>query len=702
MLSLVDSSLAYKSPSNDFISKRSDTAKGLSIYIDPAQPETLNNEIISRFINDTRLLSIPVVKNQIPVGLINRFNFINQFAKPFQRELLGNKPCMVIGIDTPLIVEMNTTIQELSFLIANQENHYFVDGFIVTNEGKYQGVVSGQELLRSITKMQIEEFRISATAFESKTGMVITNADTQILRVNRAFKNISGYDESEVIGKNADFLSSGRHDAKFFTKMWAKIRRTGCWDGEIWEKRKNGEVFPALISINTVKDYKSNVSNYVISISDSTERQKTIEQLRNFASELEQANSQIEKDRASLVDRVAERTAELEFANKAKDSFLATMSHEIRTPLGGMLGMMELLSLSTLDPQTRQQLEAARLSGNSLLRIVNDILDWSKIEAGKLELVPHNTSISEMLKSVINTYAQIASSKGLTLQIVVDPKISSEHTFDPLRLSQIINNFTSNAVKFTQRGSVLICAELLGSHEGYETICFNVKDTGIGLTQTQQNQLFKDYTQATADTTRLYGGTGLGLSICLKLAVLMEGKLKVESTPNVGSTFSFTLGMPVVNPNERRKQNLPIIIQDRRKSEQDAQLIADLQNLNVLIVDDHPINRMLLKQQLNMLGVKVEVAESGLSALEAWRNGDFELVITDCHMPEMDGYELTQNIRAHEQRIGTHPIPIIAWTANVLVEEAGRCHAAGMNDVLTKPTELADLGAMLVKWTSGK
>ena len=431
------------------------------------------------------------------------------------------------------------------------------------------------------------------------------------------------------------------------------------------------------------------------------ERDVALQQLSNTAKELALANVKIEEERARLADRVMERTAQLQFANHAKDSFLATMSHEIRTPLGGMLGMMELLSLSRLTPEQHQMLAVGQTSGKSLLRIVNDILDWSKIEAGKLELAPRTASITEMLNGVASTYTQLASEKNIALRIETDPELGAIYTFDPLRLSQILNNFTSNAIKFTQHGSVVISARRHATRGGYDTVRFSVQDSGIGIDKEQRSRLFQHYEQASADTARMYGGTGLGLSICSRLAELMDGTLSVDSTIGVGSTFSFTVSLPVAN-NRRVNDvaapktgsvltsapNVPVV----------TPLASDGKPYVILIVDDHPINRMLLKQQLELLGLRVETAEDGAKAFVTWQNSHFDLIITDCHMPEMDGYELTRHVRDMERQAGAKRIPIIAWTANVLAEEETHTRAAGMDDLLTKPTELAELKAKLLKW----
>ena len=400
-----------------------------------------------------------------------------------------------------------------------------------------------------------------------------------------------------------------------------------------------------------------------------------------------------------LEQRVSERTVQLQRANQAKDSFLASMSHEIRTPLAGLLGMMELLSLSMLGKEQNKMLVAAQNSGKSLLRIVNDILDWSKIEAGKMEIAPQVASIGELLKEVATTYGQVASAKDIRFSISIDDNISAAHRFDTLRLSQILNNFTSNAIKFSERGNVELRAELVTRENGNEVVRLCVADHGIGISPEQQRRLFQHYEQGSSDTARMYGGTGLGLAICLSLAELMRGELSVESSLGSGSTFCIIVSLPVASVAEQRE--LMQGLENHGGQSADVGPLVSTTNpiqLSVLVVDDHPVNRMLLQQQLECMGIQADIEAYAIVALAHWQEKQYDLLITDCHMPEMDGYELTRNIRELERQSGAARIPIIAWTANVLADEAERCNAAGMDDLLTKPTDLRALRAMLLKW----
>ncbi|MHB1676684.1 MAG: ATP-binding protein [Sulfuriferula sp.] len=385
-----------------------------------------------------------------------------------------------------------------------------------------------------------------------------------------------------------------------------------------------------------------------------------------------------------------------ENASRSKDSFLATMSHEIRTPLTGMLGMLELLSLTNLDNEQHATLDAAWDSGRGLLRIVSDILDWSKIEEGKLELSPHATSIPQLLQEVINTYSRVASAKSLLLWQHADARLSAVHWVDALRLSQVLNNFVSNAIKFTQRGEIELRADLLDQLDsGEQRIRFSVKDTGIGIAKEVQQLLFQRYRQESADTARMFGGTGLGLAICRHLTELLGGDIELQSEPGQGSIFSIALTLSVSSvPAESVGRLHADVAQRAVKPLFDSNADTPL----VLTVDDHPINRDLLARQIRLLGLRAETAENGKAALSMWRGGRFAMLITDCHMPEMDGYALSQAIRKIEIEEGLPHTPIIAWTANALADEALHCHDAGMDEILVKPTDLAQLKRTLAKW----
>lgn len=395
----------------------------------------------------------------------------------------------------------------------------------------------------------------------------------------------------------------------------------------------------------------------------------------------------------------ARAESEAKQANAAKDHFLATMSHEIRTPLSGLLGMLELLGMSKLDEQQRQYLEAARESGTGLVRIIDDVLDHAKIQAGKLAIRPEPVFIPHIVRRVTSTYFAVASAKNLALKELVDERVSSTVLADPVRIAQILGNFLSNAIKFTERGHVEISAELVGAAEGTQIVRFTVKDTGIGIAAEAQKRLFQPFEQAGLDTSRMYGGTGLGLAISRRLAEMMGGEIAMESRVGEGTTMSLTLTLPLSNVAavERETPAAASPTTAAHRSRGSAGFAAEVPL--VLAVDDHPINRRLLVGQLKVLGLRARPAASGKEAFARWQDEKPSLVITDCNMPDMDGYALSRAIReAEATQGGASHTPIIAWTANVLPSAVSQCQAAGMDDMLSKPADIARLKDVLLKW----
>jgi signal transduction histidine kinase/CheY-like chemotaxis protein/HPt (histidine-containing phosphotransfer) domain-containing protein len=393
-------------------------------------------------------------------------------------------------------------------------------------------------------------------------------------------------------------------------------------------------------------------------------------------------------------------------ANRAKSSFLAAMSHEIRTPMIGVTGMIEVLAHSRLDHDQRHALNVIQQSSQALLQIIGDILDFSKIEAGRLEIAPSVVDLAAVVRSTVANYSGAASSKGLSLTCEIDERIGPAHCADALRLRQIVGNFLSNAIKFTAKGGVEVALEWRGSAApdparplGADLLSFRITDTGIGISAEAQQRLFQPFAQAEGDTTRRYGGTGLGLAICVRLAELMGGRVTMDSVPQVGTTMRLAITLPRAAASELPAESTDVVRQPafRPRPLPDTEAAVRERSL-VLLVDDHPTNRMVIARQLALAGYASEAAEDGMQALARWRSGRYALVLSDIHMPQLDGYTLAARIRAEERQRGLPRTPVIALTASALKGEAERCLAAGMDDYLAKPVGVAVLAAMLQRW----
>jgi signal transduction histidine kinase/DNA-binding response OmpR family regulator len=373
---------------------------------------------------------------------------------------------------------------------------------------------------------------------------------------------------------------------------------------------------------------------------------------------------------------------------KVKEIFLANMSHEIRTPMNAILGFTRLLFETNLSQEQKSFVDAIHFSGENLLVIINDILDLSKIQSGKMTIEKYEFNVHELVKGIIKILQPRAKEKGLTLVDKIDPQITPIVKGDPVRLNQILTNLVSNAIKFTEQGGVTIELSSLASEGIYELFEFRIQDTGIGIPEDKQSVIFDDFVQASDDTTRKYGGTGLGLSIVNKLVTLQEGKIALQSTPGIGSTFTVHLTFEKVNIKETASSaSIPSL----------SDFAEKFRGTSVLVAEDNALNQALVKKILEKGGCEMDIAANGLQAIQYLQNKVYDVVLMDVQMPEMDGYETTQYIR-NKLAAPQCDIPIIAMTAHAFGDDVSRCISAGMNDYISKPFKAETLYLKLLKY----
>jgi signal transduction histidine kinase/CheY-like chemotaxis protein len=385
-----------------------------------------------------------------------------------------------------------------------------------------------------------------------------------------------------------------------------------------------------------------------------------------------------------LVHNLREASEAALCATKAKSQFLANMSHEIRTPMTAMLGMTELLQMTELGPQQREYASTIDRAGSTLLQLVNDILDFSKIEAGQLPLEDISFDVALLLREVKEMLGYKAQQRGLPLLLDLPSELPLRYRGDPNRIKQVILNLVGNAIKFTHEGQVTLHARAKVLDEERSLVEIAVEDTGIGIPEEQLDRVFEAFTQADASTTRRYGGTGLGLAISSRLARLMGGELRLESTVGQGSTF--TLGLVLKNAVRRTSIPAPREVHE-----------ASRYQGRVLLVEDNVDTQSLADEMLRRMGCAVDLVNDGAQALDRLERERYDLVLMDCHMPNLNGYDATREIRRREAEHGAHTT-IVALSASVLPEERARCAEVGMDDYVAKPFTNRDLERVLQRW----
>ena len=545
---------------------------------------------------------------------------------------------------------------------------------VLDENGKFAGRCGSNSDITARKIAEAEMRKLSLAVEQSPHSIVIANTQAEIEYANAAFLNSTGYSEPEVLGRNPRFLQSGETPSATYDELWAALSQGLTWEGEFINRRKSGEIYVEYEIFSPIRDAAGVITHYLAIKEDITEKKRDAQELDRHRFHLEELVARRSAEIAGLVTQLQERAQAAEAASRAKSTFLANMSHEIRTPMNAIVGLTHILRRTIRTPENVDKLDKIASSADHLLGVINDILDISKIEASKLVLERSNLDLEVLLARISSMLMDRVHAKGLELIVDVESGLGVLQG-DATRLGQALLNYLGNAVKFTERGTIILRARAIESGAADVLLRFEVEDSGIGIAEEHLSRLFQAFEQADSSTTRRFGGTGLGLAITRRLAGLMGGAAGVDSTPGVGSTFWMTARL------------------GRVSSESGRHLISALSGRRAAVVDDVPATLLVHAQLLRMTGLDSETFSSGDAALTAIAAADrcgnpFNLALIDLNMPEVDGMQTLARLRA---------LPLVLQPMALLVTASGDpeviepARQAGFVDVLLKPLSASSL-----------